>query len=193
MQRGRSGRQMKIRCPLHINKQKARNSCHIHVPNNITAMNNLSYCVCDPSNYSPGYILKVNLKELDGGTSSFTDTQTNVNPHGKQAYRKDRPSAGRHALAVLDSSNACWVGCLSLCLFDRNTFDGVWIANCPCSVALTWKIGSEYLHNFSCLNRRWFFATGGIFTAHMLPTLHLVYSSSQSDALDHIKSKVKKN
>ncbi len=111
--------------PAAYKQTERENSCHMHVPNNITAMNNLSYCVCDPSNFSPGYILKVNLKELDSGASSFTDTRTNVNPHGKQANRKDRPSAGRRALAVLDSSKACWVGCLSLCLFDRNMFDCV--------------------------------------------------------------------
>ncbi len=53
--------------PAAYKQTERENSCHMHAPNNITAMNNLSYCVCDPSNFSPGYILKVNLKELEGG------------------------------------------------------------------------------------------------------------------------------
>lgn len=39
---------------------------HTHSQQPHTAINNFSNCVCDPNNFSPGYILKVNLKELDG-------------------------------------------------------------------------------------------------------------------------------
>jgi len=39
---------------------------HAHTLNDPTAINNFSYCECYPNNFSPGYILKVNLKELDG-------------------------------------------------------------------------------------------------------------------------------
>lgn len=97
MQSIRSGRKMKIRCPLHINKQKARNSCSTHALNNLTAMNNFSYCVCDWNNFSPGYILKVNLKELDGADKFI---------HGHTDKCKPTWKTGRR-----EGQAICWEAC----------------------------------------------------------------------------------
>ncbi|ROL50394.1 hypothetical protein DPX16_20961 [Anabarilius grahami] len=79
---------MKIRCPLHINKQKARNSCSTHALNNLTAMNNFSYCVSDRNNFSPGYILKVNLKELDGADKFIHGHTDKCKPTWKTGRRE---------------------------------------------------------------------------------------------------------